>query len=174
MSLPPPATLTLIFGAIGAGKSHLSARIAERDRALVLATDKWFERLYLDDMPNPPELSWVLDRIKRCEEQIWAVALQAIALAIPVILDIGLATRSARAAYHDRCIDAALDHQFVFVHAPFQVRIERVVMRNAARDATGDLYVSNDVFRATDAMFEEPSSEELARLRAAVFSGRLG
>ena len=70
MHLPPKSQVTLLFGPIGAGKSFISKQIAQRDGALYLASDKWFQALYLQDMPNPPEMSWVMLRIERYDHLI--------------------------------------------------------------------------------------------------------
>lgn len=108
MHLPSKSQVTLLFGPIGAGKSFIAKPIAQRDGALHLASDQWFQALYLPDMPNPPDMSWVAPRIKRCEHLIWTLTEQAmvkdrpgaIASGIPVVLDVGKVTELVKLSAH--------------------------------------------------------------------------
>ncbi|MEM9005899.1 MAG: ATP-binding protein [Cyanobacteria bacterium P01_F01_bin.86] len=170
MLLPQKSRVTLLFGPIGAGKSFIAQQIAQRDEALHLASDKWFQTLYLPDMPNPPDMSWVAPRIDRCEQMIWTLTEQAIASGIPVVLDVGLATQGAREKFQHRCESAGCQYQFVFVDAPLEVRSQRVRDRNEQASKTGDLYVSEEIFAFTNAQFQPPTATEIAKLSAQVLN----
>lgn len=166
MHLPSKSHVALLFGPIGAGKSFIAKQIAQRDRALYLASDKWFQVLYLPDMPNPTDMSWVTPRIERCEHLIWMITEQAISSDIPIVLDVGMATERSREKFHDLCERSGCQHQFVFVDAPLAVRSQRVRDRNKQTPATGDLYVTEEVFAFTNALFRSPTAAELDRLSA--------
>lgn len=168
MHLPSKSQVTLLFGPIGAGKSFIAKQIAERDGALYLASDKWFQALYLPDMPHPPEMSWVMPCIDRCERLIWTLTEQAIAAGIPVVLDVGMATEGSREKFQQLCEGLGCQYQFMFVDAPLAVRSQRVRDRNEQASRTGDLPVSEDIFAFTNAQFQPPNATELAKLSAHV------
>ena len=54
------ATLHMMCGKIAAGKSTLSARLAEAKNTVVISEDRWMERLY-------PEIKTLPDFFERCE-----------------------------------------------------------------------------------------------------------
>ena len=168
MHLPPKSQVTLLFGPIGAGKSFIAKQIAQRDGALYLASDKWFQALYLPDMPNPPDMSWVVPRIERCEHLIWTLTEQALASDIPVVLDVGMATKRAREKFQTLCERSGCQYQFVFVDASLEVRSQRVRDRTEQSSSTGDLPVSEAIFAFTNAQFQPPTVAELDKLSAQV------
>ncbi|MGD1859983.1 MAG: AAA family ATPase [Leptolyngbyaceae cyanobacterium] len=168
MQLPSKSQVTLLFGPIGAGKSFIAKQIAQRDGALYLASDKWFQALYLPDMPNPPDMRWVVPRIERCEHLIWTLTEQAIASGIPVMLDVGMATERSREKFQHLCERSGYQYQFVFVDAPLEVRSQRVRDRNEQTSTTGDLYVSEAIFAFTNAQFQPPTATEIIKLSAHV------
>lgn len=168
MHLPLKSQVTLLFGPIGAGKSFIAQQIAKRDRALYLASDKWFQALYLPDMPNPPEMSWIAPRIERCEHLIWTLTEQAIGFSIPAVLDVGMATERAREKFQNLCESSGCQYQFVFVDAPLAVRSQRVRDRNEQASRTGDLPVTEEIFAFTNAQFQPPTATELVKLSAQV------
>lgn len=167
-ALPEPVQVTLLFGPIGAGKSTVAGAIAERTDAIVLASDVFFAELFLADMPQPPDMAWVLERVERCEARIRELTLQCVAVGTPVVLDVGLAVRAARDAFARWCQEEGLEHRFVFVTAPKAVRATRVEGRNARAAETGDLPVAPAIFEMTDARFEQPDGAELDALGAHV------
>ncbi|MEM6591881.1 MAG: AAA family ATPase, partial [Cyanobacteria bacterium P01_C01_bin.73] len=124
--------------------------------------------LYLPDMPNPPDMSWVAPRIERCEHLIWTLTEQAIASGIPVMLDVGMATESSREKFQTLCESLGCQYQFVFVDAPLDVRSQRVRDRNQQAPKTGDLPVTEAIFAFTNAQFQPPTATELTKLSAHV------
>ncbi|MEO0369743.1 MAG: ATP-binding protein [Pseudomonadota bacterium] len=166
MHLPSKSQVTLLFGPIGAGKSFIAKQIAQRDGVLYLASDKWFQVLYSPDMPNPPDMSWVMPRIERCERLIWPLTEQASSSDIPVVLDVGMATERSREKFQQLCERSGCQYQFVFVDAPLEVRSQRVRDRNEQASRTGDLYVSDEIFMFTNAQFQPPIATELDKLSA--------
>ena len=168
MNLPPICPITLIFGPIGAGKSFVAKQLVERDGSLYLATDQWFKELYLPDMPIPPEMSWILPRLERCERLIWALAQQTAEVGNSVVLDVGMATESSRGKFQNLCEESGLRYAFIFVDAPLEIRSMRVRNRNEQSTTTGDLPVSEEVFTFTNAQFQHPEAAEISRLSAHV------
>jgi hypothetical protein len=64
----------LVFGPQGAGKSTLARRLADQHRGLRLSIDEWMAQLDGPDLPQPPDLGWVMARVARCAQRIWALA----------------------------------------------------------------------------------------------------
>ena len=59
--------------------------------------DDWMARLFGPDMPQPIKYDWMIERVGRCEAQIWSAAAGCLAAGTSVILDIGLMRRDDRA-----------------------------------------------------------------------------
>src|ERR1700687_3301862 len=91
------ATLHVIVGPCGAGKTTYAHTFARREKAAAFILDDWMARLFGPDMPEPLEYAWMLERVGRCEAQIWSTAAAVLATGSPAILDIGLMRRSDRA-----------------------------------------------------------------------------
>ncbi len=47
-------------------------------------------------MPEPIEYEWMIQRVQRCEAQIWSTAAAVLATGTSVILDIGLMRKADR------------------------------------------------------------------------------
>jgi predicted kinase len=156
------ATLHVIFGPCGAGKTTYAHAFARRERAMALILDDWMARLFGPDMPEPLEYDWMIERVGRCEAQIWNVAAGAIAAGTPVILDIGLMRRSDRARVRDIAEGAGLALQFHFVTAPAEIRRARVAGRNEVRGESFAIDVSPDMFDFIEGVYEPPTTDELA------------
>ena len=67
------ATLHVIFGPSGAGKTTYAHAFARREKAVAFILDDWMARLFGPDMPDPIEYDWMIERVQRCEAQIWSV-----------------------------------------------------------------------------------------------------
>src|SRR5512140_909998 len=127
------ATLNVIFGPCGAGKTTYAHAFARREKAVAFILDDWMARLFGPDMPDPIQYEWMIERVGRCEAQIWATAAGALAAGTPVILDIGLMRRADRARVREIAEATGLALQFRFVDAPQAVRRAPVLDRNVLR-----------------------------------------
>jgi predicted kinase len=155
------ATLNVIFGPCGAGKTTYAHAFARREKAVAFILDDWMARMFGPDMPEPLQYDWMLERVGRCEAQIWSVAAGTIAAGTSVILDIGL----MRVADRDRVRQIAeateLPLQFHFVDAPQEVRRARVASRNEVRGEGFAIPVSPDMFEFIEGVYEPPQPGEL-------------
>src|SRR3954468_11190161 len=84
------ARLDGVLGPLGGGKTTYAHAFAGREKAVAFILDDWMARLFGPDMPEPLQYDWMLERVARCEAQIWSVAAATIATGTSVILDIGL------------------------------------------------------------------------------------
>ena len=128
------ATLHVIFGPSGAGKTTYANSFARREKAVAFILDEWMARLFAPDMPEPIEYEWMIERVQRCEAQIWSVAAGVLATGRPVILDIGLMRKADRA---------------------------RVAERNQVRGENFAIEVLPEHFDFIEGVFEAPDANEL-------------
>jgi predicted kinase len=124
------ATLHVIFGPCGAGKTTYANAFARREKAVAFILDDWMARMFGADMPEPIQYDWMIERVGRCEAQIWATAAGVLAAGTPVILDIGLMRKADRARVRDIAEATGLPLHFHFVDAR-PVRLHRGRLRAA-------------------------------------------
>jgi len=156
------ATLNVIFGPCGAGKTTYAHTFARREKAVAFILDDWMARMFGPDMPEPIQYDWMLERVGRCEAQIWATAAGVLATGTSVILDIGLMRRADRARVREIAKATGLPMQFHFVDAPPEVRRARVLDRNVVRGESFAIEVTPDLFDFIEGVYETPEPAELA------------
>jgi predicted kinase len=156
------ATLNVIFGPCGAGKTTYAHAFARREKAVAFILDDWMARLFGPDMPEPIQYVWMLERVGRCEAQIWGVAAGVLAAGTSVILDIGLMRKADRARVREIAEATGLPLQFHFVDAPQEVRRARVLDRNVVRGESFAIEVTPDLFEFIEGVYEPPEPGELA------------
>lgn len=156
-----PATLHAIFGPCGAGKTTYAHAFARREGAVAFILDDWMARLFGPDMPQPIEYAWMIERVQRCEAQIWSTAAGVLAAGTDVIFDIGLMRKSDRARVREIAEAAGLPLQWHFVTASQEVRRARVGERNVVRGASFAIDVSPDMFDFIEGVYEAPEPAEL-------------
>ena len=156
-----PATLHVIFGPSGAGKTTYAHAFARREKAVALILDDWMARLFAPDMPEPIEYEWMIERVGRCEAQIWSTAAAVLAAGTSVILDIGLMRRADRARVREIAEATGLPLQWHFVTASAEARRARVADRNVVRGEGFAIEVSPEMFDFIEGVFEPPEPEEL-------------
>jgi predicted kinase len=155
------ATLHVIFGPSGAGKTTYAHGFARREGAVAFILDDWMARLFAPDMPQPIEYEWMIERVQRCEAQIWSTAAAVLATGTPVILDIGLMRRADRARVREIAAAAELPLQFHLVDAPAETRRARVAERNMVRGETFAIEVTPELFDFIEGVWEPPEPAEL-------------
>jgi predicted kinase len=157
------ATVHFIFGPSGAGKSTYAKDLARRTPAVHFPLDDWMARLFSADMPQPLEFEWMMERIDRCEAQIWSTAAGVMAAGTSVILDLGLMRKVDRQRVAEIAQACDLPYQFHFLTAPREVRWERVKERQEVRTETFAIAVTPEMFEFIEGVYEEPDADELAR-----------
>lgn len=155
------ATLHVIFGPSGAGKTTYAHAFARREKAVAFILDDWMARLFAPDMPEPLEYEWMIERVQRCEAQIWSTAAAVLATGTSVILDIGLMRRADRQRVREIAAAAELPLQFHFVTASPQARRARVAERNVVRGENFAIEVTPELFDFIEGVYEPPEPEEL-------------
>ena len=156
-----PATLHLIFGPCGAGKTTYAHDLARREGAVAFVLDEWGVRLFGPDVHGPIDFGWMTERLGRCQALIWSTATAVLAAGTPVILDLGLMRREHRERIGKLAQEAGLSVQWHFVDAPQAVRRARVAGRNETKGETFAREVPPEMFDMFEAIYEAPAPAEL-------------
>jgi predicted kinase len=147
------ATLHMLCGKIAAGKSTLSAKLAQAERTLVISEDRWIEQLY------GPELKTLADYFERCERLRAALAPHVVGLLradVSVVLDFHANTLRSRRWMRALFEEAGASHQLHFL----DVADEVCKARMHARKAAGGDGVSDAEFDHVNSFFVPPEPGE--------------
>jgi len=156
-----PATLHVVFGPCGAGKTTYAHALAQRESAVPFVLDEWGARLFGPDVSGPIEFGWMVERLGRCQALIWSTADAVLAAGAPVVLDIGAMRRVDRERIREIAETKTLSLQWHFVDAPQEVRRARVARRNATRGETFVAEVTPEMFAMLENIYEAPAPAEL-------------
>ena len=136
------ATVHLVAGSTGAGKTTYALELANRESALRLSIDEWTTTLFGPDQPTPLQFEWMMERVSRCEAQMWAIALHAIALDTPIVVDCGLTRGAHRSKWTKLAADADVPVRLHHLNVDAEERWRRVQGRNVERGPTYRLEVT--------------------------------
>ncbi len=150
------ATLFLLVGLPGAGKTTRAKEIEAAHAALRLTPDEWVLALYGDDLDRPARDA-VRDPVEGLQ---WRVAQRALALGCNVVLDWGFWSRAERAMYRMRAEELGVRAQIVFLDAAIEELWARITRRDPS--TIGTLAISRAELEQWSALFEPPSADELA------------
>jgi predicted kinase len=120
---PRAATLLLMVGLPGAGKTTRAKELAAAYRALRLTPDEWMIPLFGEPMADGKR--FVL------EGRLISVALQALRLGTSVVLDYGLWGRDERSALRWLARSARASCQVVYLPVDKDVQLARIAHRQA-------------------------------------------
>ncbi len=158
------ATVHLLHGPVGSGKTTYGRALATELGAAFFCLDEWMAALFMMDAPSPLTLDWALPRTERCEQQIWAVTRQFLALGIDVILELGFYKREQRARARALVADAGAEVVIHLLDVPREVRRERVRARNQG-SATLTVEVDDAMFDWAEDYYETLGEDELRDTR---------
>lgn len=155
------ATIHLIEGPVGAGKSTFAGRLALTQNAVHLNLDEWMVGLFQPDRPEVDFMEWYLERKQRCINQIWKVTCDLLDAGTDAVLEMGLVQLNDRLEFYSR-VDAT-DYQLeVYVlDAPKEQRLQRVRGRNQEKDSTFQMEVSDEIFELASAAWTAPDESEI-------------
>src|SRR3954469_2458027 len=154
------ATLHVIFGPCGAGKTTYAHALARREGAVAFVLDEWGARLFGPDVSGPLDFGWMLERLGRCQALIWSTATAVLAAGTSVVLDIGAMRRADRERIRQIAEGAGVRPKWHFVDAPQEVRRARVAGRNATKGETFVREVAPEMFDLLEGIYEAPQSAE--------------
>jgi predicted kinase len=120
---PAAATMLLMVGLPGAGKTTRAGELAAAHRALRLTPDHWMIPLFGDSMADGKRFA--------LEGRLISVALQALRLGTSVVLDYGLWGRDERSALRWLARSAGAASQVVYLAVDKDTQLARIAHRQA-------------------------------------------
>ena len=162
------ATVHLVFGPQGAGKTTYSRQLAERTQSTRFSIDDWMGELYGPDLPKPLNFPWIMERVQRCESRVWATAAEIAQHGGSVVLDLGFMKVNDRSRFVALAEAKALPLQMHFVTAPLDLRRSRVMSRNTNKGESFSFEVTPGMFDFMEKRFEHPTDAEVSK--SVVFS----
>ncbi len=150
------ATLFLICGLPGAGKTTLAKQLEHSQSALRLCPDEWITTI-LADANDSAEL----DRLRSPVEALqWEVAKRALVLGLNVVLENGFWSRAERASYRAQAeaLGARVELHYLEVSRP--ELWARLAKRNTNLPP-GTFVVSEEQLDLWLSWFEAPTKDEL-------------
>lgn len=161
----------LVVGATGAGKTTYANSFKKKKNTLVFSIDSWMKVLFWPDMPEIVDDQWFyenhhwyIERINRCEEQIWQVVSQAGDSNCDVVLDLGFATEAHRRKMVERAKTENIPCEIHFLNIDAGTRWARVEQRNRQQAETYVMPVSRGMFDFIESIFEPPRSSAEAKV----------
>jgi len=137
------ATLFLICGLPGAGKTTLARRLEAEHGALRLTPDEWIHRLHGTSLDQER-----LDALRDPMESLqWEVASRVLSAGMSVILDWGFWSRAEREEFRARAARIGADTQVHVLDVPRHMLDERLATRNAS--------LPPGAFRVTQAQLDQ-------------------
>jgi len=149
------ATVHLLAGLNGAGKSTHARRLQQELPAVRFTLDEWMLRLYqlsYDD-PGYPGLS------ERCQNLIWDVAQQVLSSGTDVVLDWNLWSRQRRRTWRDAVVAAGHHPVLHHLRVPVETAVQRVERRRREGVAVAHV-LDADAVRHLARLFEAPTAQE--------------
>ncbi len=153
----------IVFGPQGSGKSTYSKKLSEEIKGVHLSIDDWMWKLYGEDLPKPMNFNWIMERVERCEKQIWSTSEKMASCGCNVVLDLGFTKVAKRKLFQSLAEERGFSTQLHFVNAPHSIRRKRVLERNINKGETFSFEVTPAIFDFMENEFHNPTDEELAK-----------
>jgi len=153
--------LVIVCGQTGAGKPTYSIDVSNEIDAIRFSIDPWMQTLFSKDMKTL-DFSWMIERVERCQHQIWDISEQILARRGNVVLDLGFTTKAQRDAFVDKAKEIGVSAEIHYLSVPIEIRKHRVAKRNAEKDpSVYSFEVTDQMFEFMEPRFEQPSEDEL-------------
>lgn len=150
------ATLIMICGLPGSGKTTLSMELEKSHNALRLCPDEWISEI----LSNPNDIT-ELDRLRSPIESLqWDVARRALVLGVDVILENGFWSREERNYFRAGVEALGANVELHYLDVDIDELWRRLSKRNLDLPP-GTFHVSKENLEAWAKSFEPPSEDEL-------------
>ena len=150
------ATLYLICGLPGAGKTTLARQLERTHGALRLCPDEWIAQL-LDDLNDRAEMDRLRGRIESIQ---WEMAKRVLTLGASVILENGFWSREERMRFRSEAESLGAKVELHFLKVGLDELWRRIEKRNTDLPQ-GTFHVERDELETWYGWFEPPSEDEM-------------
>lgn len=158
--------LHLLIGSTGAGKTTFARRmLRDQSKVIFLSIDAWMAELFWPDAPDPPDIAWALERVRRVRCRMVATAVAAATAGLAVMIEAGWVDANARCGVLDAADLAGLP---VIAHL-FETDAETRWSRTQNRNSEGgelSFPIDRAMFDEVEAQFRAPAPDELSRHRS--------
>lgn len=145
------ATLCIIQGFLGAGKSTYSRKLAHDISAIRLNADEWVEQnVAIEDQQKDWDSCF-----SKAINTLWAEAETQIRNGTDVILDFGFWSRESRDYARAKVAEWGAGFRHYYIYAPDEVLLERLKQRSG-----GPAQSNYENFHSLKTYFEEPGESE--------------
>jgi predicted kinase len=152
--MKPKATVYVLCGFIGAGKTTFAKKLAEQTGAVRITKDEWLIQM----VGNDPTIDGYADYDSRMCALSRDVAFQLAAKGIDVIIDEGVWEKELRGILRNRAEDVGAQAIVYFLDTPIETIRERVARRNMT--ATKDSFKISEELLDFYLQYWDPPSED--------------
>lgn len=145
------ATIHLICGFLGAGKTTFSHKLVKEVNAILLNPDEWCMKLY---SPEEYETNWN-SCFDKTVELLWQKAGEYIAVGKDIVFDMGFWSKRSRDTARLKALELNAKCILYYVYAPDQILKERLAKREGVIAKNNLLNFDN-----LKKSFEEPQKNE--------------
>jgi predicted kinase len=154
-----PATLHLVSGLPGSGKTTYAECLRAATGAVLFSLDRWLITAYGQYSLAQVGQEEHTRRVLACRALIWEAAAELLRRATDVILDDGFFLREHRRGYVAMAAALGAATTIHHVHAPLDVVLRRLERRNLHLPPH-NFYIDPDVLTGFLGLYEVPSADE--------------
>ncbi|MBS6196584.1 MAG: ATP-binding protein [Clostridiales bacterium] len=155
------ATLHLMIGLPGSGKTTEAMRLEKEYHALRLTPDEWHLHLFGNDFTDSGENTEHDIRHTKIEELMWETAEKLLVLGVDVILDFGCWAKEERDEFRRKAHKAGADFKLHYMECSKEELWKRLKERNKRVGVDSVFSITRENLEEWSEIFQPPTKEEL-------------